>query len=421
MDTVKANHHKLKLISREFAGFEASFGVQANYFKSLTGWEVEREFEEIHRLYDRMVSGKEALSDSHDLFLCVTDWLPEAIQQGLLVPLNEYLLADPPEGWPEAWSSSMRGLQTDKDGSIYGIAYHDGPEMFIYRSDLFNDSMEQEAFYKKHGYPLEVPETWNQFVDVARFFTRPEEGMYGALTASYPDGHNNVYDFLIQLWSRGGELVSDNWQPLFHQSIGQEALQFLVDLIHKHGVVPKEALEMDSVKSGNHFAQGNIAMMWNWAGFAAVAEMPDMSRIVGKVGTGVIPEGEGPAGRHMSLNIYWVLGIPSGSTNQEMAYQFVKETASAAMDKATSMCGGNGTRLSTWRDNEVRQQFPYYKNIEVVHQNVNSPLPIPEYPAINEVLSQMVDDALNLRCSVVEALDRAASQVHEILKRADYC
>ncbi|MFD0676316.1 MULTISPECIES: extracellular solute-binding protein [unclassified Paenibacillus] len=420
METIDANSHKLKLISREFAGFEASFGVQASYFKNLTGWDIEREFEEIHRLYDRMIAGKEALSDSHDLFLCVTDWLPEAIQQGLLVPLNEFLHADPPEGWPLAWASSMRGLQTDKDGSIYGIAYHDGPEMFIYRSDLFNDQVEKEAFYKEYGYPLEVPETWSQFVDAARFFTRPEEGMHGALTASYPDGHNNVYDFLIQLWSRGGELVSSDWQPVFHQSIGQEALQFLVDLIHKHGVVPKEALGMDSVKSGNYFAQGSVAMMWNWAGFAAVAEMPSMSRIAGKVGTGLIPKGDGPDGRHMSLNIYWILGIPAGSTHQAMAYQFIKETASAAMDKATSMCGGNGTRLSTWRDDEVRKQFPYYRNIETVHQNVNSPLPIPEYPAINEVLSQMVDDALNLRCTVAEALGRAAGQVHNILKKGGY-
>ncbi|UUZ85193.1 hypothetical protein LJK88_17420 [Paenibacillus sp. P26] len=52
----------------------------------------------------------------------------------------------------------------------------------------------------------------------------------------------------------------------------------------------------------------------------------------------------------------------------------MKETASAAMDKATSLCGGNGTRLSTWRDSEVRRRFPYYEQIEEVHQLVNSPV-----------------------------------------------
>ncbi|OXM87952.1 extracellular solute-binding protein [Paenibacillus rigui] len=411
---------QLKLISREFSGFEASFGVQAQHFEQLTGWRVEREFEEIHRLYDRMIADKEALSTSHDLFLCVTDWLPEAIQQKLLLPLNDFLRKDPPDGWPEAWAPSMRGLQTAADGSIYGIAYHDGPEMFIYRKDLFEDPAEQDAFIKRFGYPLQVPATWSRFLDVAQFFTRPEQGLHGALTASYPDGHNNVYDFLIHLWSRGGELVTPDWKPAFHHEAGREALQYLVDLIHKHQVVPVEALSMDSVKSGHVFAQGGIAMMWNWAGFAAVAEMPDMSRIVGKVGTGLIPRGDGIDGRHMSLNIYWVLGIPAGSPNPEMAYRFMKETASAAMDKATSTCGGNGTRLSTWRDEEVRKQFPYYQQIEAVHQQVKSPLPIPEYPAINEVLSEMVNDALNQRVQVQQALEQAAERVQQILVRAGY-
>ncbi|MBE1441987.1 extracellular solute-binding protein [Paenibacillus sp. OAS669] len=413
--------NRLKLISREFEGFEASFAVQAEHFEKLTGWRVDREFEEIHRLYDRMISGEEAASGDYDLFLCVTDWLPEAIQKGLLLPLDEYIKEDPPEGWPDAWSPSMRELQSGKDGSLYGIAYHDGPEMLIYRSDLFSDPSEQEQFAKHYGYPLQVPETWSQFVNVAQYFTRPDEGMYGALTASFPDGHNNVYDFLIHLWSRGGELVTGDWKAAFHRSAGQEALQFLVDLIHRHQVVPQEALDMDSVRSGNCFAQGGVAMMWNWAGFAAVAEMPGMSKIAGKVRTGLIPRGDGPLGVHMSLNIYWVLAIAAGSKNRQMAYQFIKETASAKMDKMTSLCGGNGTRLSTWRDQEVQKQFPYYEQMETVHRNVKSPLPIPEYPAINEVLSQMVDDALHLRVPVPEALGRAAEQVDSILARAGYC
>ncbi|UUZ85192.1 extracellular solute-binding protein [Paenibacillus sp. P26] len=248
----------LKLISREFEGFEASFRVQSEHFeKSCGGWKVEREFEEIHRLYERMIAGREALSGRYDLFLCVTDWSPEAIRDGLLLPLDDYLRHDPPEGWPDAWAPSMRGLQTGPDDKIYGLPYHDGPEMFIYRSDLFSDPKERAAFAERYGYRLAVPETWKQFVDVAQFFTRPDEGLHGALTASYPDGHNHVYDFLIQLWSRGGELVTSRWEPAFHQTPGQEGLQFLVDLIHKYKVVPEAALEMDSVKAAIILPKGH--------------------------------------------------------------------------------------------------------------------------------------------------------------------
>ena len=54
-------------------------------------------------------------------------------------------------------------------------------------------------------WPFRAPGT--QFADVARFFTRPEDGQYGTIFAGFPDGHNTVYDFCLQLWSRGGELT----------------------------------------------------------------------------------------------------------------------------------------------------------------------------------------------------------------------
>jgi len=410
----------LKLISREFDGFARSFGLQAEHYERLNPHIViQREFSEIHRLYDRMIAGREALGADYDLMLCTTDWIPEAIRDELLTPLNEFLDADPPEGWPDAWSPSMRGLQTAADGKVYGIAYHDGPEIMLYRSDLFENEDERKRFLAQYGYELQPPETWSQFLDVARFFTRPDDELHGALIAGFPDGHNNVFDFLIQLWSRGGQLVSDKWEPAFHGAEGEEALQYYVDLVHRHRVAPLEALELDSVRCGDYFAQGKAAMMLNWCGFAAVAEMP-ASLVAGKVKTAFIPKGDGPGGKHVSLNIYWVLTLPAGSRNKQEAYRFIKETASAAMDKITSLAGGNGTRLSTWRDEEVRVKFPYYRHIEQVHNHVNHTLPIPEYPAINDVLSRMVDDCLNQRKSARQALDEAAGQTAQILRQAGY-
>ncbi|MDQ0272358.1 extracellular solute-binding protein [Cytobacillus purgationiresistens] len=411
----------LSLVSREFVGFEKSFQLQADHFAAIhPEMQVNRTFWEIHTLYDRMVTEQKVFSADHDLFLCVTDWLPELIKMKGLVPLNTYLENDPPEDWPNGWASSMKQLQTDQDGTIYGIAYHDGPEMFLYREDLFNDPNEQEAFAGKYGYPLQVPSTWSQFLDVAKFFTRPDQDLYGCVLAGYPDGHNNVYDFLIHLWSRGGELVDQNWNPSFNSTIGKEALQYLVNLYTTENVLPPHAREMDSVATGHYFAKGHAAMMWNWCGFAAMAEIPELSNIVGKTKTTVIPRGDNPEARHMSLNIYWVLTIPEGSKNKDAAYQFIKETASKSMDKITSQCGGNGTRLSTWRDPEIIESFPYYSMIEEVHKNVNSPLPIPEYPAINELLSTMVDDAINGRESIDRALVKAEQAIREILQKSGY-
>ncbi|MBI4550776.1 MAG: extracellular solute-binding protein [Candidatus Latescibacteria bacterium] len=411
----------LRVIYREFIGFEHALAKQAEYFRQRHP-DVTLEFthSDVPPLYETMIAKNGVFTDQYDVFLCLTDWLPELMKSGGLTRLNDDLAQDPPDGWPDGWTDSMTRLQRDRAGNIYGLPYHDGPEMFMYRTDLFDDPHEQEAFRKQTGVPLRPPETWSQFLDIATFFTRPDDGLYGCLVAAYPDGHNTVYDFMIHLWSRGGQMLDARMRPVFNQAEGVEGLQFYVDLINVHRVVPPEVFEFESVKSGHYYAGGGSAMMWNWCGFAALAEIPELSKIVGNNRCTVIPRGDGPNGRHMSLNIYWVMTIPSGCAQKALAYQFLKTTACAAMDKVTSLEGGNGTRLSTWRDPDVQRQFRYYQMIERVHQNVESPPTIPEYPAINEVLNRAIDDALHGRKAVKQALDEAAEESEEILSKAGY-
>src|SRR5439155_11916981 len=94
---------------------------------------------EVHELYDAMAGGGGCTSGEYDLFLCNTDWLPELIRDGGLLALDSLLARRPLPDWPSAWSPSLRGLQTSASGSTYGLPYHDGPQMFMYRGDLFDD------------------------------------------------------------------------------------------------------------------------------------------------------------------------------------------------------------------------------------------------------------------------------------------
>lgn len=411
----------LKLISREYEGFDRSFSQQSSVFTdNNSDVEVKREFIDVHGLYNQLVASDGANSLDYDLFLCVTDWLPELIGNCGLVPLNQYLENDPPDGWPDAWSQSMKGMQTDNDGNIYGIAYHDGPQVFMYRSDLFDSKVEQDRFQKSYGYELRPPETWMQFLDVAQFFTRPDEGLWGTVYAAYPDAHNNVYDFLLHLWSRGGSLVTSDWRPAFHDEIGVEALQFYVDLLYKHKVVSSEVLSLDSVKSGEYYASGKAAMMWNWVGFDALAQSKENSSIVGNNVAGLIPRGGSQRGQHTALSVYWVLSIPTGSKQPELAYQFIKHCAGVSMDRLTSLAGGCGTRLSTWRDREVNKLYPCYSAIESVHENTLSPLPVKQGAQVMEVLNTVVDGAMNMRKSVRESLVEGAGQVEKIFRDSGY-
>src|SRR5439155_25466408 len=157
-------------------------------------------------LYHTMVSERGTLSGRYDLFLAVTGWLPSLMRDGLVLCLDEYLRHSPPPDWPDGWPATLRALQQDRQGRVFGVPYHDGPEVFMYRTDLFGDPNEQQRFRHAYGRELAVPRTWTEFLDVARFFTRPDEDLYGCVVAAKADGHNNVYDFTIHLASRGGRL-----------------------------------------------------------------------------------------------------------------------------------------------------------------------------------------------------------------------
>jgi multiple sugar transport system substrate-binding protein len=407
----------LNIKYRSFDGFERALSTQTAHFTQLR---PDVSFALSHggpeELYAEMIERGGVQGGQYDVMLVLTDWLPELMQRGGLLPLNDFLAAEPPEGWPEGWSDSVLALQRDASGTIYGLPYHDGPEIFHYRTDLFENRHEQQRFERQYGRPLRVPETWSEFLDVARFFTRPGDGLYGTLVAGLNDGHNTVYDFMIHLWSRGGRLLDERLRPAFQGAEGQEALQFYVDLITKHNVTPPRTLEYDSVASGVAYAAGEGATMLNWSGFMAVAQLPP-SVIIDKTRCTRIPRGDGPRGRHASLNVYWVLGICAGSRQPELAWQFLRETAGPAMDKVTSLAGGTGVRLSTWNDPEIRAQFQYYEEIERVHQGIDTLPAIPEYPAMNEVFNRMSWDAVQGRKSVRQALDAAAAECEELLAR----
>lgn len=393
----------LHLHCRAADHFEAAFRTQIEAFESAhPEIKVQLHLSEIDEHYTKLKS----LPEECDLYLSVTDWIPEAISLGAFQPLDSQLATDAPKDWPTGWSESMRSLQVGPNGKTYALPWHDGPEVLHCREDFFDDPDEQVKFLHKYGRELGPPKDWDEFMEVARFYTRPETRLWGCCLGSYPDGHNNVYDFLIHLWSRGGQLLDESGQPAFNSKAGEEALTFLHDLYHNYKVASLDCLKMNSNQSGEFYAKGRVAMMWNWAGFAAFAEAPD-SRIPGLNRCYPIPGG-------VSLNIYWVLAMTSNSKSPEATWAFMKHCATPEMDLAATQAGINGVRLSTWRDPEIQEQFKQYEVIEEVHKNVMSPSQIAEYPAINEVLSRMVDDVLNRRTKVKEALESAESECKTI-------
>jgi multiple sugar transport system substrate-binding protein len=372
----------LRIAVRKFGPFESAIEKQFADFARATGTRARLEFEalDLNPLHERLFGGRELATGAWDIAFLNTDWLAEAQAGALIDDLAPWMERAPIADYPQGWSPSLTEYQRFAGGS-WGLPYHDGPECLIYRKDLLAEA----------GLP--VPASWAEFHATARALHAPEAGRYGTVLALFPDGHNSFYDFCIHVWSRGGEPFRDGARPDFTSPQAIAALDFLRGLAADASAIAPQSRELDSVQSGLLFAEGKVALMANWFGFAAYADTAPESRVKGLLDVAPLPAGE--SGRSVSLNVFWVLAMASGSRNKALAWDFMRHAASAPMDKLTTTEGAIGTRRSTWADPEVNAQIPYYHRLDWLHDHARQ---IPHHPRLAEI-AHAVDAMLSAALS----------------------
>lgn len=366
-------------------------------------------------------------SGTYDIYSIVTEWVPEYIGAGYLEPLNDYIDANPPEGamgmddLDQVWTPGLLAFEMDADGNLYGFPGHDGPQLFYYRKDLFEDPEEQAAFMDEYGYELAPPETWEQFLDAAMFFTRPDEDLWGTvLTAKFGE-QQLAQDFWLLLPSFGGGTgLDENGVPNFNGEAGVRTLQFYSDLISEYQVAPEASLTYGIPEAGDLYLGGNVAMHFNWAHIGANAELENLSSIVGKNGFSVIPHAEGVETSAI-VGSYWINAIASSSQNKDAAYDFIRFAAQPEIDLLMAEPGCIPTRLSSWNDPGILEKFPFFATFEPSYNGfVNSAPRVPEFALINDAMQRYMSQALAGDITVQEALDGAVEEVTEILEEGGH-
>ncbi|HLT88540.1 MAG TPA: extracellular solute-binding protein [Sphingobacterium sp.] len=402
---------KLRFAVRKFDPFESALEKCWAAYKSQHPSDVQMEFVplDLEQLTDAFFEKDGLYNGDWDIVHINTDWITRAYDTQGLVALNDFLQANPPEDYDNAWSDSLTSLQ-NFDGRIYGLPFHDGPECLVVRKDLFEKEEEQVRFRERYGKALELPKTWDDFLTVAEFFTRPEENLYGTVFAGYPDGHNAVFDFCIQLWSRGGELSNGDKAVQLDQPIAAEALDFYRALFrNQSGLHPKSAT-YESVQAGQAFARGEVAMMVNWFGFASWAQIDGASAVNGKVDVAPIPSAI--KGMSPSLNVYWLYAIAQGSRHKALAYDFIRFAVSKANDKLLTMEGGVGCRYSTWHDVEINQSIPFYNKLAQLHETARALPRLANWTEIAHIIDDTVTAAVQSEKSSTTLLTEAQEKIN---------
>jgi multiple sugar transport system substrate-binding protein len=404
---------KIRIAVRKFDPFESTLRKLWDAFSLQNNIQIEAEMIplELHDLYETTISDKGLKEGKWDIAHINTDWIFDAVNENAVLNLFSLIGENPPENYPFGWHKSLLHLQKLSNG-IFGLPFHDGPECLIYRKDLFENETEKENFKKQFGYELATPKTWQEFAQIATFFNRPEQNLYGAVFANYPDGHNMVFDFSLQLWTRGGSLLNKKNQIDIHNEAAIKALDFYRKMVNDKNAVHPKSREFGSVEAGLAFAEGQAAMAINWFGFASMAEVIEESKVKGKIDITSLPSD--PGYKTASLNVYWLYTIGSGSKHQKLAYDFLRFATTPESDKLLTTEGGIGCRKSTWKDAEINTLIPFYHKLEMLHENALTLPQTPIWPKVAELVDGAVLKAIETDISSAILLEETQKKIREL-------
>jgi len=292
-------------------------------------------------------------------------------------------------------------------GKLIAMPAWANAEIVFYRKDLWEDPANQAAFKQQYGYDLAPPANWQQWRDMAKFFTK--DGMFGTDVIGATSE-----EWMAEVLQAGspGVILDDAGQVILDNQAHIDALENYRAPLCEDKSAPDNALEINWGEAQNLFYQGQTAMMKFWA--HAYKMTPEDSKIAGKVG--VAPMIGGPAGV-AGIPGPWYNVIPSTSGHKDAARQFI---AFAVAHNAL----GIEAPLGLAATNSAYASYidkPGYEHFGPLLATLSAPAtkgrPINEHyqELVDEAVMPAFQGALECQDNVAELLRDAAATARDIL------
>ena len=261
-----------------------------------------------------------AQSSDFDMVVGDSQWLGKGATQGHYVDLTDWAKTNVPISDIAKSALAEYGEYPAGSGKLWGLPCMSDATVFAYRKDLFNDPANKTAFKAKYGKELAPPDTWDDFKNVAEFFTQPNK-QYGAALFFSKEYDGATMGFDQVLWAYGGQLSDPSGKKIegvLNNQTGVKALQFYADL---KKFTPPGSENYYFSEFLRDFQQGKVAMAQSW--FAFLPDLTDKeknAKYLDQTGYFIIPKG--PSGRFVSLGGQG-LSISAYSKQQDAAKKFV--------------------------------------------------------------------------------------------------
>ncbi len=220
-----------------------------------------------------------AKSSAFDIIHTSAAMIPTLANAGYIQPFNSFM----ERGGMIYRSVGPQTQQTHYHGENYGFVTDGNVHATGLRKDLFENPEERKRFEDKHGKPMKWPETWDDYIELAKFFTRPPD-LYGVSDLRARKWAGPVW-FLMQFYANGGFPFADDMSPTLYNDAGRKAVELY---LATKAASTKDIAVWATTQNIPFVAAGNVFMWTYWTGGFGVCERAD-SKTKGKWSYGVVP------------------------------------------------------------------------------------------------------------------------------------
>ncbi len=367
---------------------------------------------------DRMAAEWAAQGDAYDMVVGDSQWIGQGVTQGHYMELTDFMIENGIHETVTPATLQFYGEYPPGSGRYWAYPTEGDAVGWAYRKDLFEDPENMAAFEEAYGYPLDVPETWMQLRDIAEFFTRPEENLYGVGVYTQIDYDGLTMGYETAMFSWGVDWFDEEYNVLgvVNSERAVEALEFYKDL---YQFAPPGTNNAFFAEMNDVFINGQAAMIMNYFAFFPALDNPGINPFAEVTGYFATPEG--PYGdRFTSLGGQGLSVINYISDERKQAsLDFIEWFAQEEIQRQWAEVGGYTCNIAVLESEEFLTNTPYNPAFADSMTFVKDFWNTPEFGQLLEPVQRHLHAyVVGGEGTAVEALNNVAIEQYEILLEA---
>jgi len=375
-------------------------------FEKETGINVSMEMLPESVLREKVVLDLASGTGAYDIFL-VGNWvLAEYAEAGFLQPLDD-LIANNASDYSSIDDFGATYLDALRyKGSLYALPYYGHVGVLMYRKDWFEEK------------GIKVPQTTEELLETAKAFYDPPNRYGVAIRAKR--GEDNPIITTSFTWIYGGEWLNEENYPTVNEPEFIEGVKYVRDLLK---YAPPDVSRYGWVEVENSFTSGKVAMIMDASDFIGRIENPESSKIAGKIGYALIPEGPfAPSEERYASHLFTAgMGINADSSNIDAAWKFLQWMTSTKIQLRTAMEGHN-TGITSVTVLESEEFMNAYPGIDVMlkaleYSNPNYMPHISCYTELCDIIGTHISGVVAGTEDPEKAMNAANTEMLKVLER----